>query len=56
MSRRIRYAIEFEREAVAQVTERSQSVTSVAKRIGLSSKSLYVDFSLFRGRLWASSF
>ena len=42
MSGRIRYTEEFKREAVAQVTERGHSVTSVAQRIGVSSKSLYV--------------
>ena len=41
MSGRIRYTEEFKREAVAQVTERGHSVTSVAERIGVSSKSLY---------------
>ena len=41
MSGRIRYTEEFKREAAAQVTERGHSVTSVAKRIGVSSKSLY---------------
>jgi len=41
MSGRIRYTEEFKREAVAQVTERGHSVTSVAKRIGVSTKSLY---------------
>ncbi len=41
MSGRIRYTEKFKREAVAQVTERGHSVTSVAKRIGVSSKSLY---------------
>jgi transposase len=41
MSGRIRYTEEFKREAVAQVTDRGHSVTSVAKRIGVSSKSLY---------------
>ena len=35
---RIRYTEEFKREAVAQVTERGYSATSVAKRIGVSSK------------------
>ena len=37
MSGRIRYTEEFKREAVAQVTERGHSATSVAKRIGVSS-------------------
>jgi transposase-like protein len=41
MSGRIRYTEEFKREAVAQVTERGHSVTSVAARIGVSPKSLY---------------
>ncbi len=41
MSGRIRYTEEFKREAVAQVTMRGHSATSVAKRIGVSSKSLY---------------
>lgn len=41
MSGRIRYTEEFKREAVAQVTERGHSATSVAKRLGVSSKSLY---------------
>ena len=41
MSGRVRYTEEFKREAVAQVTDRGHSVTSVAKRIGVSSKSLY---------------
>lgn len=41
MSGRIRYTEEFKREAVAQVTERGHSVTSVAARIGVSAKSLY---------------
>lgn len=41
MSGRIRYTDEFKREAVAQFTERGHSATSVAKRIGVSSKSLY---------------
>lgn len=41
MSGRIRYTDEFKRAAVVQVTERGHSATSVAKRIGVSSKSLY---------------
>jgi transposase len=47
MSGRIRYTEEFKREAVAQVTERGYSTTSVAKRIGVSSKSLYDWVKLF---------
>lgn len=40
-SGRIRHTEEFKREAVAQFAERGHSVTSVEKRIGMSSKSLY---------------
>jgi len=47
MSGRIRYTEEFKREAVVQVTERGHSVTSVAKRIGVSSKSLCDWVTLF---------
>lgn len=50
MSARIRYTEEFKREAVAQVTERVHSVTSVAKRIGVSSKSLYDWVAVFGGK------
>ena len=49
MSGRIRYTEEFKREAVAQVTERGHSVTSVAQRIGVSSKSLYDWVKQFGG-------
>lgn len=49
MSGRIRYTEEFKREAVAQVTDRGHSVTSVAKRIGVSSKSLYDWVKQFGG-------
>ena len=41
MSGRVRYTEEFKREAVVQVMTRGHSVTSVVKRIGVSSKSLY---------------
>ena len=49
MSGRIRYTDEFKRAAVAQVTERGHSATSVAKRIGVSSKSLYDWVKQFGG-------
>lgn len=41
MSGRIRYTEEFKLGAVAQVTDRGHSVTSVAGRLGVSTKSLY---------------
>ena len=41
MSTRIRYTEEFKREAVSQVLERGYSVSSVATRLGISTKSLY---------------
>ena len=41
MSGRIRYTDEFKRATVVQVTEHGHSATSVAKRIGVSSKSPY---------------
>lgn len=41
MGGRIRYTNEFKLEAVALVTDRSHSVTSVAGRLGVSTKSLY---------------
>lgn len=36
-----RYTEEFKIEAVKQVSERGYSVTDVAKRLGITSKSLY---------------
>lgn len=49
MSGRLRYTGEFKREALAQVTDRIHSVTSVATWIGLSSDSLYDDVKQFGG-------
>lgn len=49
MSGRIRYTDEFKREAVAQVTDRGHSVTSVANRIEVSGKSLYDRVSVYGG-------
>lgn len=37
----IRYTEEFKRDAVAQVTDRGYSVAEVARRLGISPKSLY---------------
>ena len=41
MGGRIRYTEEFKLGAVAQVTDKGHSVTSVAGRLGVSAKSLY---------------
>jgi len=41
MGGRIRYTEEFKMGAVAQVTDKGHSVTSVAGRLGVSTKSLY---------------
>ena len=40
--KRARYPVEFKAEAVKQVTERSHGVVNVAKRLGMSDKSLYL--------------
>lgn len=39
---RVRYPAEFKAEAVKQVTERGHGVVDVAKRLGMSDKSLYL--------------
>ena len=41
MGGRIRYTEEFKLGVVAQVTDKGHSVTSVAGRLGVSTKSLY---------------
>lgn len=38
----VRYPAEFKAEAVRQVTERGHGVVDVAKRLGMSDKSLYL--------------
>ena len=38
----VRYPAEFKAEAVKQVTERGHGVVDVAKRLGMSDKSLYL--------------
>lgn len=40
--KRVRYPAEFKAEAVKQVTERGYGVVDVAKRLGMSDKSLYL--------------
>jgi transposase len=40
--KRVRYPSEFKAEAVKQVTERGHGVVDVAKRLGMSDKSLYL--------------
>ncbi len=42
MNGRVRYPAEFKAEAVKQVTERGHGVVDVAKRLGMSDKSLYL--------------
>ena len=37
----IRYTAEFKAEAIKQITERGQSATDVAQRLGTSTESLY---------------
>ena len=39
---RVRYPAEFKAEAVKQVTQRGHGVVDVAKRLGMSDKSLYL--------------
>ena len=41
MNKGIRFTDEFKRDAVAQVVERGYSVSEVAERLGISTKSLY---------------
>jgi transposase len=40
--KRVRYPAQFKAEAVKQVTERGHGVVDVAKRLGMSDKSLYL--------------
>ena len=40
--KRVRYTAEFKSEAVRQVTDRGHGVVDVAKRLGVSDKSLYL--------------
>jgi transposase len=40
--KRVRYPAQFKAEAVKQVTERGHGVVGVAKRLGMSDKSLYL--------------
>jgi transposase len=41
MSKGIRFTDEFKKDAVAQVVERGCTVSEVAERLGISTKSLY---------------
>lgn len=45
---RARYPAEFKAEAVRQVTDRGHGVVDVAKRLGVSDKSLYLWLRLAR--------
>jgi transposase len=44
-----RYTEEFKNEAVKQVTERGYSVKEISKRLGISTKSLYVWLRQIKG-------
>lgn len=46
----VRYPAEFKAEAVRQVTERGHGVVDVAKRLGMSDKSLYLWVRLAKDR------
>ena len=46
----VRYPAEFKVEAVKQVTERGHWVVDVAKRLGMSDKSLYLWLRLAQER------
>ena len=48
--KRVRYPAEFKAEAVRQVTERGHGVVDVAKRLGMSDKSLYLWVRLAKDR------
>ena len=43
--KRVKYPSEFKAEAVKQVTERGHGVVDVAKRLGMSDKSLWVHLA-----------
>jgi len=47
MSGRIRYTEEFKKDAVYQVTDRGHSVAEVARRLGVSTKSMYDWIKLY---------
>jgi len=48
--KRVRYTAEFKSEAVRQVTDRGHGVVDVAKRLGVSDKSLYLWVRLAKGQ------
>lgn len=47
MSGRIRYSDEFKIDAASQITKRGYSVKDVAKRLGVTTKSLYTWVAQF---------
>ncbi|MDB5660493.1 MAG: Mobile element protein [Cypionkella sp.] len=47
MGKQDRFTDEFKQDAVAQVVERGHSVSEVADRLGISTKSLYTWKALF---------
>ena len=53
--KRVRYPAEFKAEAVKQVSERGHGVVEVAKRLGMSDKSLYFWVRLAKEQLGVGS-
>jgi len=51
----VRYPAEFKAEAVRQLTERGHGVVDVAKRLGMSDKSLYLWIRLAKDRVGPGS-
>ena len=53
--KRVRYPAQFRAEAVKQVTKRGHGVVDVAKRLGMSDKSLYLWVRLAQQQQGAGS-
>jgi transposase len=53
--KKVKYPEEFKAEAAKQVTERGHGVVDVAKRLGMSDKSLHLWVRLAKGRLGVGS-
>ena len=48
MGKGIRYSEEFKQEAINQITIHGYSVVDVGSRLGVSTKTLFVEESLFK--------